>query len=240
MNEYLNANQRHWDAVTPFHERSALYDVAGFKAGRSSLDAIELEAIGDVAGKSLLHLQCHLGMDTLSWARLGARVTGVDFSHEAISLARSLSAETAIPADVVESNLYDLPNNLDGQLDIVFTSYGCMCWLPDLRGWAETAAHFLAPVGTFYLVEDHPPAEAFDHSPQALEPRVAQQYFHTEQPVQNESQGSYADRNADITDITHQWAHPMGEIVTAIADTETRIEFVHEFPVCCWQRFPFI
>ena len=112
--------------------------------------------------KSLLHLQCHFGMDTLSWARLGARATGVDFSDEAIALARSLSQELGIEARFVCSNIYDLPDVLSGQYDIVFTSYGVLCWLPDLTRWAQVIGHFLKSKGTFYIVDGHPFAKVFE------------------------------------------------------------------------------
>ena len=128
----METNRRNWNERTPIHARSAFYDVEGFKAGKQTLTSIEREELGDVAGKSLLHLQCHFGMDTMSWARLGARVTGVDFSDEAISLTRSLSRELAIEAELVQSNVYDLPDVLDRRYDIVFTSYGALPWLPDI------------------------------------------------------------------------------------------------------------
>src|SRR5512146_3276183 len=126
MNEYIESNRRLWDAWTGYHVKSAFYDVEGFKGGRISLMSIERDALGDVTGKSLLHLQCHFGLDTLSWARLGAHVTGVDFSAEAIRVARELSRELSIEANFVQSNLYDLPRAVDGTFDIVFTSYGVL------------------------------------------------------------------------------------------------------------------
>src|SRR3990170_6145744 len=122
MNEYTEANRRHWDECVPIHVRSDMYDVASFKAGESKLKPVELEELGDVRGKTMLHLQCHFGLDTLSWAREGAIVTGADFSPRAIETARALAAETGIEARFVESDLYSLPCNLDGQFDIVFPS----------------------------------------------------------------------------------------------------------------------
>ena len=142
MEEYLKKNLDMWNDWAPLHAESEFYDVEGFKNGRNSLDSIELEEVGDVTGKSLLHLQCHFGMDTLSWARLGARVTGVDFSDKAIDIARSLSTELGIEADFICSSVYDLRKNLDGKFDIVYTSAGVLCWLPDLKQWAEIINHF--------------------------------------------------------------------------------------------------
>ena len=151
--QYFQANKELWNAKTPIHNKSEFYDVAGFKAGDSTLRSVELEELGDVKGKSLLHLQCHFGMDTMSWAREGAKVTGMDLSDVAIARAKELSAELSIPADFVCCNLYDLPQHLEGSFDLVFTSYGTIGWLPDLDKWASVVKHFLKPGGTFYIVE---------------------------------------------------------------------------------------
>jgi len=152
MSEFERADQSNWNRLAPLHARSVFYDVAGFKAGRCTLMPTEREELGDVAGKSLLHLQCHFGMDTLSWARLGARVTGVDYAENAIELARELSRETGLKAAFVCASIYDLPERMSGQFDIVFTSYGVLCWLPDLPAWGQVIAHFLRPGGicSFY------------------------------------------------------------------------------------------
>src|SRR5919206_2445351 len=156
MNKYVESNRSLWDGWTRLHAHSEFYDLAGFKAGRSSLKDIELAEVGDVRGRSLLHLQCHFGQDTLSWARLGAEVTGVDFSTEAIRLARALNEELHIPARFIQSNIYALPDVLDERFDIVFTSYGVLAWLPDLDAWGEIVARYLKPGGFFYIVENHP------------------------------------------------------------------------------------
>jgi SAM-dependent methyltransferase len=167
MDDYLAANRALWDEWTAIHEASSFYDLEGFKAGRSGgsggsggsrLRPYEVAEVGEVGGKSLLHLQCHFGIDTLSWARLGARVTGADFSHRAIELARSIAAELDLDATFVRSDLYDLPSVLDGQFDVVYTSRGVLGWLPDLERWAAVVAHFLRPGGVFYITEIHPVA----------------------------------------------------------------------------------
>ncbi len=155
MDDYLKSNREQWDAWTGIPRQSKLCNVEGFRAGELRLDKIERE-LGDVRGKSLLHLQCHFGMTTLSRARLGARVTGVDFSDEAIALARPLSAEIGVAANFVCANLYDLPQNLSGEFDVVFTSHGVLSWLPDLDQWAKIIAHFLRRSGVFlYLFGRH-------------------------------------------------------------------------------------
>ena len=145
MDKRLATNRINWNERTPVHAASAFYDVAGFKAGKNTLKAIELEEVGDVSGKTLLHLQCHFGLDTMSWARLGAQATGVDFAKDAIELARALSAEVGTDARFICSNVYDLPNILDEEFDIVFTSLWRLVWLPDLDRWAEVVHRCLKP-----------------------------------------------------------------------------------------------
>ena len=240
MDYYMRSNLEHWNELTPIHERSKFYDVEGFKAGNSTLKSIELEELGDVSGRSLLHLQCHFGMDTMSWARVGARVTGVDFSDRAISLAHSLSKELGIEADFVCSDIYSLPSILDRKFDIVFTSYGVLCWLPDLRRWAEVIAHFLRPGGTLYMVEGHPFVDVFDYSDDVSELKVIYSYFHTPEPMKSENEGSYADRSAKVSLPNYEWAHSLGDIVNALISAGLQIEFLHEFPVCSWRPFPFM
>ncbi|MDR6551653.1 class I SAM-dependent methyltransferase [Paenibacillus qinlingensis] len=127
MTDYTENNREHWNARTAVNAASAArYDIAGFKAGKSSLTPIELEELCDVAGKSMLHLQCHFGMDTLSWARLGANVTGVDFSEDAIALAEQLCEETGLDARFICTDIYELPKVLDEKFDIIYTSGGCL------------------------------------------------------------------------------------------------------------------
>jgi len=198
MDEYLRNNRELWNEITPIHAQSKFYDVEGFKKGSSSmLYPVEFEEMGDVSGKSLLHLQCHFGMDTLSWARLGAKVTGVDFSDKSIDLARSLSDELGIEADFVCCNIYDLPAKLSERFDIVYTSGGVLCWLPDLKKWAEIISHFLKPGGFFYILEGHPFSCVFDDSPDATELKVKYPYFHGPEPDKWEPEGDYAEPVGD-------------------------------------------
>ena len=192
MEDYISINQKHWDAITPQHVNSDFYDMPGFKAGNTSLQQIELDLMEDVKGKDLLHLQCHFGQDTLSWARMGANATGVDFSSEAIKTARQLSQEINVPTTFVESNIYDLKDNLKGQYDIIFTSYGTIVWLGDLDKWAAIINHFLKPGGKFYFVDFHPTINMFDWDKK----EVAYNYFSDGQPILEEAEGSYADEGA--------------------------------------------
>ena len=149
--KYFNTNLRRWNELVGINAKSKFYDLDGFKSGKSSLLPITRKEIGNVDGKTLLHLQCHFGMDTLSLARLGAKVTGVDFSNKAIKLARQLSEELNIPAKFIETNIYDIPDILHEKFDVVFTSDGVICWLPDLYKWAEIIDYCLKPGGTFYI-----------------------------------------------------------------------------------------
>ena len=240
MDEYAEANRRHWDEVVPIHVSSEMYDVAGFKAGESRLKAVELEELGDVRGKSLLHLQCQFGLDTLSWAREGAVVTGVDFSAPAIKAARALAGETGIDARFVVSDVFALPKNLDGTFDIVFTSYGALNWLRDMDAWARVAAHFVRPGGMLYLAEFHPFASVFDDAPDVTELRVHYPYFASGEPVRSEDDGTYTNREASVENkLTYDWPHPISEVLTALIDAGLRIEFLHEFPFSMYQFLPF-
>ncbi|MCH8206173.1 MAG: class I SAM-dependent methyltransferase [Chloroflexi bacterium] len=236
----MDAIRRHWNECVPVHARSHFYDVDGFKGGKSSLCSIELEELGDVAGKSMLHLQCHFGLDTMSWARLGAKVTGVDFSEEAIDLARALSRELDIGARFVLSNVYDLSDALDERAayDIVFTSYGVLCWLPDTGTWARVAAHFLRPGGTFYIVDGHPFGGIFDDSDGVTKLKVVDYpYFHSAQPMWFGPGPSYAGDEL-LKTPTYEWVHPISDILNSLISAGLRIEFLHEFPFTPWQAYP--
>ncbi|MBU0493865.1 MAG: class I SAM-dependent methyltransferase [Chloroflexi bacterium] len=236
MNDYIATNRSLWNGWAQLHAGSSFYDVDGFKAGRLSLMSVELEELGDVAGQTLLHLQCHFGQDTLSWARKGAQVTGADLSNEAIALARSLSRELDIPAEFICANIYDLPQILERQFDIVYTSYGVLCWLPDLRRWAEIIAGYLKPGGTFYMVEFHPLMGMLDDE---TGERLAYPYFCGPEPMCYETEGSYAVAT-DHTHTAYEWSHGLGEVVTSLIDAGLTIQFLHEFPYSVYNDRPFL
>jgi SAM-dependent methyltransferase len=240
ISEYLKANQETWNTWTRYHVESKFYDVDRFKAGAKTLDPIALAGPGDVTGKSLLHLQCHFGIDTLLWARLGAQVTGVDFSEEAIKAARALASELGIAATFIHSDLYDLPQHLSGQFDVVFTSHGVLCWLPDLEPWARVIAHFLKPGGIFYIVEGHPVALLFDERREGAELRLFYPYFQGRDPVRAEERGSYAVPDAPIHRVTYQWIHPMAEIIGSLLRAGLRITAFEEYPFAAWAMFPWM
>ncbi|MEA2573098.1 MAG: hypothetical protein QOH93_396 [Chloroflexia bacterium] len=228
MDEHTKSNLILWNNWAQIHAESEYYDLDGIRAGKSSLKPIELEELGEVSGKSLLHLQCQLGIDTLSWARLGAQVTGVDFSDKAIEIARLLSEELGIPARFVQSDIYELPNVLSGQFDIVFTSYGVLGWLPDLKRWGEVVAHFLKPGGTFYMVEYHPFQHVFVDTEDRQGLKVAHPYS-SKGPMKFETHGSYADPGADFRFVVHAWHHSMSDILNALISAGLKLEFLHEF-----------
>ncbi|MBN1283855.1 MAG: class I SAM-dependent methyltransferase [Anaerolineae bacterium] len=239
MDKYFASNQELWDEWTGIHEKSEFYDLPGFKAGRLALDALERAEVGDVNGKTLLHLQCHFGMSTLSWARLGAIVTGVDFSEKAITLARSIGEELGIPATFVQANIYDLPAVLDAKeaFDIVFTSYGVLYWLPDMPAWAKVVAHFLKPGGVFHVIDSHPFAHVFDDEAQDML-RVRYPYFHAPEPMEWEVVGTYASPESYTEkNIEYGWQHSLGDIVNALTDAGLRIEHLKEYPYASWSMY---
>ena len=232
------ANQRLWDAWTLVHAHGEFYDVAGFRQGGVRIRPYEIEALGDVTGKTLLHLQCHFGLDTLSWARLGAKVTGVDFSPAAVRLARELATDVGFPdARFIESNVYQLPLRLDDEFDIVYTSRGVLGWLPDIGGWARVVARFVKPGGRFYISEAHPVLQVFEN--EGVEPRelrLQYPYWEHRDPLIFDVHGSYADPAADLGGKYEEygWDHGLGEIVTALIDAGLRIERLDEQPFLEW------
>ena len=230
MDQYRDTNRSLWDGWAEINSRAASYRTDEFRAGKNKLHAIELEEVGDVRGKSLLHLQCHFGLDTLSWARLGATATGVDFSPKGIAIAEGLSKELNIPAEFICCDLYALPEHLDRQFDIVFTSYGVLCWLPDLAKWGQLIARYLKPGGRFHIVEFHPFLFTFDppNSNGRMEPILS--YFPTQQPQLWKEVGSYADRSADFRHDSYEWPHSIAEILNSLIGAGLRIEHFHEFP----------
>jgi SAM-dependent methyltransferase len=233
----LRANNALWDEWTRIHETSEFYDLAGFRRGGIRLRPYELEEIGPVEGLDVLHLQCHFGMDTLSFARLGARVTGADFSEAAVELARSVAVDIGHPeARFVQSDVYDLPATLEGDFDLVYTSRGVLGWLPDIRRWAQVVAHFVRPGGRFYITEIHPVAQAFEDEGIAPgELRLRYPYWEHRAPLAFPVVGSYADPTATVaTPTEYGWDHGLGEIVTALVEAGLRIESLREYPFVDW------
>ena len=237
--EYFKTNLRRWNELVEINAKSKSYNLDGFKSGKSSLFPIERKEIGDVEGKTLLHLQCHFGMDTLSFARMGAKVTGVDFSDKAIAFARQLSEELDIPANFINANIYDIPDILDNKFDVVFTSNGVIGWLPDLYKWAKIIDYCLKPGGTFYITDNHPFGnlinEKYDGAFQ-----VGYDYFNKGKPYHfDEDDGAYADPNIKLKNFeTYDWFHPMGDVINSLLKVNFELEFLHEFPFSFFQIHP--
>ncbi|MEM7369335.1 MAG: class I SAM-dependent methyltransferase [Bacteroidota bacterium] len=230
--QWFLANEKLWDKRTNIHIGSDFYDVNGFRTGENSLRFIELEELGEVRGKSILHLQCHFGLDSLSLSRMGAKVTAVDFSETAIQQARALNKELGLTAEFLCQNIYELPGKLDRRFDIVFTSYGVLCWLPDLRRWAEIVKHFLEEGGTFYMVEFHPVVWMFGDQLQQIE----YSYFNTG-AIHEEAEGSYVDGAENFSQEAYYWGHSMADVVTALIEVGLSIRFLHEFPFSPYNCF---
>lgn len=235
MDSQIAANRRLWNEWARINQESAFYDMAGFRAGQTSLKPIELEEVGDVAGKSLLHLQCHFGQDTLSWARLGAKVTGIDLSPEAIARATALAGELGLDARFHCANVLDPRDLGDAQFDIVFTSYGVLNWLPDLGTWARVIARHLKPGGQFHMVEFHPIISTLDEDAK----EIASGYFNTGKALRFESTTSYAGgEHAPIE--CFEWPHSLAEVVQALLDAGLTLKRLREFPYCVHQCWPFL
>ena len=208
---YIEKNKKSWNTRTEAHLKSAFYDLDGFLKGKSSLNEIELRLLGNIRGKSILHLQCHFGQDSISLSREGARVTGVDLSDKAIATAQDLAGQMKLDAQFICCDIYDLPKYLDEQFDIVFTSYGVLAWLPDLEKWANIISRFLKPGGKLVLVEFHPVVWMFDDNFD----KVIYNYAYSAPIVELES-GTYADRDAEITLESIVWNHGIGEVVNSL------------------------
>lgn len=232
--KYFETNRELWNNKTPHHAVSAFYDLEGFKSGKSSLNATELEALGDVKGKSLLHLQCHFGMDTLSWSRMGAEVTGIDFSEEAIKLAKSLSTELGLPGRFIQSNVYHLSEQLEEEFDIVFTSYGTITWLPDLDRWAAVVNRHLKAGGTFCIADFHPAYMMFEFPELTLDFH----YFNQDDPYMEETAGTYADTEAPLKGKEYFWNHSLAETCTALLKQGLVLKDFQEYPYAHYNAFP--
>ena len=239
---FYEANRAWWDRVVPIHEASRGYDREGFLRGEKPLCPVELAELGPlVPGKRLLHLQCHFGMDTLNWARLGASVTGLDFSGPAIDAARRLSAESGIPGRFVHANVYDAAEALGGErFDVVYTGVGALNWLPDVRAWARVAAACLRPGGLLYLYEGHPVLFTMDPERQDGLLVARERYFELPEPASGESTRTYVDGPPFEPLRNHEWNHGVGELVTALVDAGLRLDFVHEHREVPWQALPWM
>ncbi len=234
-------NRAHWDSITPVHVESGFYNVEGVISGRSKLDEFVTREVGDVRGKSLLHLQCHFGLDTLRWARLGARVTGLDFSELAVSEARRLARMSGLAAEFVIADVLDAGSQFDGKFDIVFTSFGVLCWLGDLGRWANTVSRALRPRGVFHIFEFHPVMDSLDYdrkiSRRSL-PQIAHSFFDEGRPTVDTGGADYADPTHTSSSVTYEWSHPVSEVMAALRVSGLTVTEFKEYPFTTFMARP--
>jgi SAM-dependent methyltransferase len=236
------ANRDYWDERAAFNAQS--WDVEGFLADAGRLTAMveaDRHEVGEVQGKSLIHLQCHFGLDTLAWARLGARVTGVDFARRAIVLARGLAARAGLAARFVEAELYQAPAAVRETFDVVYTSGGALCWLPDIRRWAAVVGALLAPGGLLYLHEAHPVLWALEDERPDRELVIGLPYFEPDQPKRWDDLPAWDPERPRLSHRTqYVWAHGLGEILSALLEAGLVIRSFKEHRRCLWQALHFM
>lgn len=236
LQKAFEVNKETWNKKVGVHAASEFYAMEDFKNGKSSLNSYELQALGDVSGKSLLHLQCHFGQDTLSWSRMGAQCTGVDLSDEAIKLAKRLNEELGQESKFVCCNVLDTSQHVSEQFDIVFTSYGTIGWLPDLKPWAQMIAERLKPGGVFYIVEFHPIAWMFDYT---VTPPKMKYGYHQKEAIYEEYEGTYADDGeTKMVSKEYGWNHSMSEVLTSLIEAGLTIESINEMDASPYDVFP--
>ncbi|MEX1038251.1 MAG: class I SAM-dependent methyltransferase [Acidimicrobiia bacterium] len=237
LDEHRATNRDNWDSRVDIHYGSETYGVERFVSDPDHLSdvvAFDRTKLGDVSGKSLLHLQCHIGTDTISWARLGAEVTGIDFSEKAVRAAQRLSESSATPARFLVSELYDTPEVLSETFDVVYTGVGAICWLPDVRGWASVVGTMLKPGGTFYMREGHPLMWSLDWDDPEKKLSLIYSYFEGE-PNTFEEETTYAGAGVVDSPKTFDWNHGLGETLTALIDAGLRLDHIEEYDFCEWQ-----
>ena len=233
MKEYFDTNKALWDQKVDIHKDSEMYDLQRFLKGKNMLNSIELKGLGEVKGKSILHLQCHFGQDSLCWARMGAKVTGVDMSPKSLALAKDLNEQLGLDVTFVESNVLELKDHLEGQFDIVFTSYGTYTWLPDLSQWASVINHFLKPGGIFYIADFHPVIYMYDHPKHQL----AFNYFNSGKPYEEINEGTYTDFKAPIKHKEYFWCHGLSEVMEPLLSQGLSLLEFKEFPYSPYNCF---
>ncbi|WP_407480866.1 class I SAM-dependent methyltransferase [Elizabethkingia meningoseptica] len=222
--QYLTVNKESWNKRVDTHFDSEFYNVKDFLKGKSSLNSIELDLLGNITRKKILHLQCHFGQDTISLSRMGAEVTGIDLSDKAIEKAKELALQAGTNTQFICNDVYTLPNVLNEQFDIVFTSYGTIGWLPDLDQWADVINHFLKPGGQFVFAEFHPVVWMFNDDFTG----IGYNYFKNEAIVETNT-GTYAEKEADMTLHTVSWNHSLSEVFTSLISHHMQIITFNEF-----------
>lgn len=237
MDHFIDSNRKNWDDRVAVHVASRFYDVPGFLGGKCTLTTDDLAAVGDVQGLHLVHLQCHFGLDTLSWARRGATVTGLDFSEKAIDAAEELSQRSQLPGTFVQADVYDARSALSGEFDWVVTGVGALCWLPDIQRWAATVKSLLKPGGRLYLREAHPMLWALDETDTEL--KVQHPYFFHSKPFTEDTEQTYTDGPANITHTkSYTWNHSLSEVFSALLGQGLVLEHFEELRSCSWPALP--
>ncbi|MBL7813296.1 MAG: class I SAM-dependent methyltransferase [Bacteroidetes bacterium] len=222
--DYLSTNKSLWNQRTQVHVKSDFYDIPGFLNGKKVLNEPELQLLGDITGKKIMHLQCHFGQDSIELARMGGSVTGIDLSDEAIREARALNEKAGTSVQFICCDLYDTPVELHETFDMVFSSYGTIAWLPDLDKWASVIAKCLKPGGEFVFAEFHPVVWMFDDDFN----KVGYNYFNTG-PILENSEGTYTDRNAEIHSPYYCWNHSLSETLQSLIDNGLNIMHFREY-----------
>lgn len=233
MEQYFKANQKLWDDKVPFHLKSSLYNMEAFLNGHSSLCPVVQQEVGNVNGKSILHLQCHFGQDSLSLARMGAKVTGVDFSGEAISKARALNEQLGLDATFIQANVMELNEKLTESYDMVFTSFGTIIWLPELKAWANVISQRLKPGGSFVFVEFHPVINAMDWDRGTFD----YNYFNSGKPYHEIVEGTYADKDADLKGEEYFWLHSFEDVLSPLLAEGMHLTSFKEYPFSSYDVF---
>ncbi len=232
---YFEVNKKTWNKKVGIHAESEMYKMEAFKSGETSLMPYELKALNNVKGKSLLHLQCHFGQDTLSWSRMGAKAVGVDLSDEGVKLAKQLNNELQLDAEFVCCNVLDTSKHVSEMFDIVFTSYGTIGWLPDLKPWAKMISERLKVGGTFYIVEFHPILWMFDY----VDGQSKMKYHYSQDEViYDEYQGTYAKQSSKMVSKEYGWNHGLSEVVNSLIEAGLQIDYLNEYDESPYDVFP--
>lgn len=223
------ANKRGWDGLAATHYKN--YHIDRLLAGQPLLNDLIRSEVGEVSGKSLVHLLCYIGTDTLSWALLGAKVTGIDISPESLIYARRLAQQLAIEADFIEADVLQVMEQVKSKFDIVFSSTGVLCWIPDIRRYAQTVRHLLNDDGFFYILDGHPfRSVLLDDKGEAGATQMIQGNYFRKEVWQYDNMGDYTDPDLKVPGNSYEWHWTLGEVVTAFCDAGMRIVFLHEYP----------
>ena len=231
----FETNRNTWNTKVKVHVDSEFYKMRDFISGKSSLNKYEVAVLGDISNKTILHLQCHFGQDTLSLARMGASCTGVDIADEGIKKAKKLNSKLKLDASFICCNVLDTSKFVSEKFDIVFTSYGTIGWLPDLEPWAKMISERLKPGGFFYIVEFHPIAWMFDYT---VSPPIMKYGYQQKEAIYEEYQGTYANSASKMISKEYGWNHSLGELVTSLAEAGLHIEYLKEHDASPYNIFP--